>query len=470
MNSFNFTSKVLLTMKDIYNKLKRLIIKNYILPEEAKKKLAQRNAGKIIHLQYVIIALCIILTSITYFTSNRTFSEHNVVYINNITMIVLGVISLFMSLFVKKHPDIKGSKQMFPLHFTFLYVYVLVGYIFFTGHSLFNSFLIFASISIITPLYFDTDPFVFLFLELGVSLAIAHKTYNTIGIVPTIDIFIFVILTNVLAFNKWRTGKSDFQYKKEQKEYKERMEKELSLAALVQTSFFKHEETLYEEWTIGYYTKAMSGVSGDFLDIYNNGNKLEGIGIFDVSGHGIASGLVTMLVKNIIINEFNKGKTDKLKTVIDRINVRYLHEKGSIENYLTGILCRINKNNIEFVNAGHSMPILYKHSEEKCVEIKNENSERAYGAIGLIGMPSNFVQHEVTMESGDELILFTDGITDTSNEIKEPFGRDRLIRSINRNADRPLTTQINCIISDVTNYAHGLPLEDDITMIVLKKK
>lgn len=440
------------------------------MPEESKYLMATRNNKKLVYLQIFMISISIVFTIVTLFFTSKPISKHFFTLFNFLTMIILGTVCLVLCYWLKKNPQYNSSKQMIPTHFTFIYVYFLLALIFYSGHSLFNSFLIFASISIIAPLYFDMDPIVFGVLELGVVCAIAHQTFPVIGFASTFDIFVFAILTIVLSINKWKIAKSDYQYKKNQNEYKERIEKEISLAALVQSSFFKHHENLYTDWSIVYYTKAMSGVSGDFIDIYNTGNKLDGIGIFDVSGHGIASGLVTMLVKNIIIQEFHHGRSDKLKTVIDRINVRYLHEKGNIENYLTGILCRIKDNTVDFVNAGHSMPILYKNNEEHCVEIKNDNNERAYGAIGLIGMPSNFVEHSIEMESGDELILFTDGITDASNDTREPFGRDRLIRSINRNSNRPLTTQLNCIISDVMNYVNDKQLDDDITMIILKKK
>jgi len=444
--------------------------KNYLMPEEFKKTMALKDINKLLKFQFFIIPFCLILFVATLILRKDELNKFTFIFINYGIMIGLGTISIISCLFVKKHQNLRATTMMFPIHLTFTYVYVLLALLFYHGTSLFNSFIIFASISVITPLYFDVEPILFTVLETGVAIAISHETYPVIGLAPTIDIFIFAVLTVILSFNKWRAAKNNYNYRKNQQEYKERMEKELSLASLVQTSFFKHEETLYDDWSIVYYTKAMSGVSGDFLDIYNNNKKLEGIGIFDVSGHGIASGLVTMLVKNIIINEVNRGRGDKLKTVIDRINVRYLNEKGNIENYLTGILCRIKGSTVEFVNAGHSMPIFYKADEDHCLEIKNENGETSYGAIGLIGMPSNFVQHSVEMAPGDELILFTDGITDTTNETSEAFGRERLIKSINRNADRPLSTQINCIISDVTNYAHGRPLEDDITMIILKKK
>ena len=68
------------------------------------------------------------------------------------------------------------------------------------------------------------------------------------------------------------------------------------------------------------------------------------------------------------------------------------------------------------------------------------------------------------------MIFFTDGATDAANANDESFGKDRLLKSIFRNADRPLTTQINCIVSDILTFIGDKPQNDDITIIILKKK
>ena len=73
-------------------------------------------------------------------------------------------------------------------------------------------------------------------------------------------------------------------------------------------------------------------------------------------------------------------------------------------------------------------------------------------------------------ERGDELIFFTDGATEATNSYGEDFGKERLLKSIFRNADRPLTTQVNCIVSDILTFVGNETQKDDITLIILKKK
>ena len=357
---------------------------------------------------------------------------------------------------------------MIPTYFLFLYLMAYPMFTLYYEKNTFNAMVVYACVTVNFPVFFDISPAVFTPIATIASAALLPHIANEYSMFIVMDSVIFVLILYFLSFKRWATEKDNFLHHRSEHEYKENIENELRLAQVVQQSFFKHNETIYEDWAISYYNKPMAGVSGDFLDIYSTDNELNGIGIFDVSGHGIASGLVTMLVKNIIFQEFYNGRNDKLKSIIDRINIRYIKEKGNIENYLTGILSRMNGNKIEFINAGHSMPILYSAQEDSAHYVEDDNT--AFGAIGLPDIPTNFVSHIVEMNRGDELIFFTDGATEATNADGEDFGKDRLLKSIFRNADRPLTTQVNCIVSDILTFIGSEPQKDDITIIILKKK
>ena len=114
------------------------------------------------------------------------------------------------------------------------------------------------------------------------------------------------------------------------------------------------------------------------------------------------------------------------------------------------------------------MPIYYSAKNDSANYVEDDNT--AFGAIGLPDIPTNFISHTVEMSRGDELIFFTDGVTEATNSQGEDFGKDRLLKSIFRNADRPLTTQVNCIVSDILTFIGTEPRKDDITIIILKKK
>lgn len=248
-----------------------------------------------------------------------------------------------------------------------------------------------------------------------------------------------------------------------------RAQKEFELASIVQQSFYKAELPVFSDWDFDYFFKPLAGVSGDLYDFFYNDNQLLGLGIFDVSGHGIASGLVTMLVKNIIEQEFYAGLNDSLDDVISLINSRVITEKGNIENYLTGILIRINGNKIELVNAGHPKAILYNSQKKQCSYIDSDNHEQC-GVIGIPDFPVNVDVIEFEMNSGDELILYTDGITELENSKHEFFGKERLLSSISKHSGLSLKYQVDAIKDDLFTFSEQKPVNDDLTYLIIKKK
>ena len=249
----------------------------------------------------------------------------------------------------------------------------------------------------------------------------------------------------------------------------ERADKEIELASFVQRSFYNVKLPDFKNFEVAYYNKPMAGVSGDLYDFYFSKDNLNGFGLFDVSGHGISSGLVTMLVKNIINDEFNKGNKLALNEVLYIINDRIILQKGNVENYLTGILARIKGNQIEFVNAGHPNAIWYKAKENK-LELIERGSTNETGVIGISDFPVNFESVNINVEKNDILLLYTDGLVETMNRNREEFGLERLKRTFLKNSDLPIKDQIENIVDEARTFANRAKVTDDTTLLIIKKK
>ncbi len=247
---------------------------------------------------------------------------------------------------------------------------------------------------------------------------------------------------------------------------------EIQQAATIQKTFFHQNFTHFSDWEIACRCVPMAGVSGDMYDFYpskiEGEDSLCGAGIFDISGHGISSGIITLLAKNIIMQEFYEGTSIPLKDTVQKINDRFIFEKGPIDNYITGILLRCEGGKVEIVNSGHQRPILYK-SKIKSVSFV-ENSPDAFGAIGISSFPSVFDSVSVEMESGDELVLYTDGIVDCENEKKESFGYDRLKEVFRKSAGFTAEEQLELLYHSLEDFAGEVEPEDDKTLVILRKK
>ena len=249
----------------------------------------------------------------------------------------------------------------------------------------------------------------------------------------------------------------------------ERADKEIELASFVQQSFYNIKLPDFKNFEVAYYNKPMAGVSGDLYDFYFEKDVLEGFGLFDVSGHGISSGLVTMLVKNIINDEFNKGKKLPLEEVMTITNDRIITQKGNVENYLTGVLGRVNGSNVEFVNAGHPNVILYRAKTHE-LEIIKRGEQKESGIIGISGFPVTFECVTVPLEKGDRLLLYTDGLTETMNRNREEFGLERLKKTFLKGTDLKIEEQVQYIVDEAKTFANRAKISDDITLLILKKK
>ena len=259
---------------------------------------------------------------------------------------------------------------------------------------------------------------------------------------------------------------------KELRHQKDLLSSEIYQAATIQKTFFHQNFTHFSDWEIACRCVPMAGVSGDMYDFYpskiEGEDSLCGAGIFDISGHGISSGIITLLAKNIIMQEFYEGDSIALKDTVQKINDRFILEKGPIDNYITGILLRCDGGKIELVNSGHQRPLLYK-SKTKSVSFI-ENSPESFGAIGICSFPSVFDSVSFEMESGDELILYTDGIVDCENEKKESFGYEELTNVFRKSAGFTAEEQLELLYHTLESFAGDVEPEDDKTIVILRKK
>ncbi len=258
---------------------------------------------------------------------------------------------------------------------------------------------------------------------------------------------------------------------------KHRSDMDLEMASLVQRNFFPQPNKHFKGWEIAICYAPQAKVSGDLYDYYSYNDILNGLSLFDVSGHGLSASLVTMLSKNIIARMFQKGfrNNDEIEKILTKINHTIIYEKGDIDNYMTGILCRFkNIGNgeqcmVELGNAGHPYPLMYSKIEDEVSELRGTDGKKHYGAIGMKGIMVSFATSEFTMSSGDILVCYTDGITEATNQKMEQFGAERIKAIIKKHNDKPSDELLKKIMEALFKFTKTKPLDDDITLIIAKR-
>lgn len=258
----------------------------------------------------------------------------------------------------------------------------------------------------------------------------------------------------------------------------ERSQKEMQMAAVVQSKFLTQPEQAPAGWELAFRYAPLEQISGDLYDFYiDDKNILNGIALFDVSGHGVAASLITMLSKNIISHEFKKtlGPDYSVSDALIRTNEKVLKAKADVENYLTGLILRFGYSDsdecaVQLGSAGHPYPIYYDASVNDVIDLTTLEIEDRYGVIGMKDMDISIPNIDFSVKKDDILVCFSDGVTETSNEEREAYGRARLENMIIQNHEKSADEIIECIKEDVLNFRGENPREDDITIIVLKRK
>jgi serine phosphatase RsbU (regulator of sigma subunit) len=253
--------------------------------------------------------------------------------------------------------------------------------------------------------------------------------------------------------------------------------KDMHMAALVQQKFFHAPDIKFKNWDYAVCYEPLSDVSGDLFNFYYDDNKLTGISIFDASGHGVAASLVTMLAENVIRHVYNENKKThkRLSEVLEDLNTNLIEAKGDVDNFLTGILLNINEKKngdctIDIADAAHPYPLLYRKELNQVVEIQPPVGVEAYGPIGIADIETKYADFSFDMEKGDILVLFTDGLPETMNELRKEFGKEGIGRVLNENNKKSAQIIMQSLLSSLEDHAHHELMTDDVTVIILKRK
>ena len=244
---------------------------------------------------------------------------------------------------------------------------------------------------------------------------------------------------------------------------KERLQSELMIAAKIQSSMLPNVFPPFpgrKEFDIYALMDPAKEVGGDFYDFFLiNKNKLAVV-IADVSGKGIPAALFMVKAKTLIENTAQQGKP--LSEVLETVN-NLLCEGNDECMFVTvflGVL-DIPSGHFTYVNGGHDIPLIKQGDSFDWLPVKP--------ALMPGFMPgTKYEQDETTLQKGDVLFLYTDGVTEAENLQKEQFTDERL-KDIANKCDLISSKELlNFTRTIIDEFADGAEQFDDITMLALK--
>jgi sigma-B regulation protein RsbU (phosphoserine phosphatase) len=256
---------------------------------------------------------------------------------------------------------------------------------------------------------------------------------------------------------------------------KQRLQSELEIAREVQNQLFpKNAPTMRELELTGLCNPARM-VSGDYYDFMCVRDSALALAIGDVAGKGISAALLMAAIQSIMRTQLSAGlpavaaagngsSQPSLSTayLVSQLN-RQLYDNTSPEKYATFYFGVYDQSNgvLTYTNAGHLPPILVRDGSVETLEVTGT----VVGAFPF----ANYEEQRIALNSGDLLVAYTDGIVEPENEYGEMFGDDRLKDMLVKYSTEETRGLINRVMEAVMQWTGSSELQDDMTVLVLRK-
>lgn len=243
---------------------------------------------------------------------------------------------------------------------------------------------------------------------------------------------------------------------------KAEIEKELSIASNIQKSVLKPFQTEREYAGCNMYAMSRSArfVGGDLYDYDIHNGKLA-FCIGDVSGKGSTASLIMFSVINLFRHKAHL--TDDPAEIMRDIN--YIHALRNPTCIFTTMFVGVYDPETNIVNyscAGHNPPIIMR---------KNGNAEYLPMQSGIpLGIDEDveYTDEQFTLDKGDMLVLYTDGITEAANKQEQLYGEDKTLEFAKEHHQMNPQEFSNALLTDIAKFVDGAEQSDDITLMCIK--
>ncbi|MGZ3721997.1 MAG: PP2C family protein-serine/threonine phosphatase [Bdellovibrionales bacterium] len=252
---------------------------------------------------------------------------------------------------------------------------------------------------------------------------------------------------------------------------KQRMESELQTARFVQQALLPPSapDVKGTELEISGYYQNASECGGDWWSYFQLADGRHIILVGDVTGHGTGSAMVCAVVKGYC-DSFVSRSGLQLSTILEELNrtVYRINREAGRAMTMAAVSIDMKQQKVTFANAGHPHPILIRASERGK---PSRPIEYLICSGSILGLSPDVTYCEKTFEfqSGDQIMLYSDGLTEYVSRNKMMYGDQRLKRFLAAASTDFSAAELNrAVIRDLREFALGEEPLDDITSVVVK--
>lgn len=256
-----------------------------------------------------------------------------------------------------------------------------------------------------------------------------------------------------------------------------RIDQELEFARAIQTAALPAVMPKRQEFDLYASMRTAKEVGGDFYDFFFVDGDHLALVMADVSGKGIPAALFMMTGKTMIKDLAESGLAPEEVFTQANAGLCEGNDAGMFITAWLGILT-ISTGVLNYVNAGHNPPLLRRAGRGCGIGDDSGCDGRLDGGCGgfeyvrsragfvLAGMEgTRYRPQQMTLEPGDILFLYTDGVTEATDDSRELYGEERLKAVLDRNSDLKMEGLLGAVLTDVDHFVKEAPQFDDITML-----
>ena len=238
--------------------------------------------------------------------------------------------------------------------------------------------------------------------------------------------------------------------------YRARLEADLKIAERVHRSMIPANQRR-GDLEIACDFRPMMGVGGDYASVYFQNDHQVVVGICDVSGHGVASALLATRVNSFVLSQ--APHVSHPCQLVDSLNDFVFRTFRETTLYLTffSLFIDLDRGTVVGAGCGHPPVFLYAKEEDTIRRLESENT--AIGLLEDLRRTCSMVQ--IPFKPRDRLVLYTDGVTDSTNRAGQELGVDGLEEYFKESTHLPPGQCLQAISDRVHEFRSGVPARDD---------
>ena len=239
---------------------------------------------------------------------------------------------------------------------------------------------------------------------------------------------------------------------------KAQIERELKIAGEIQRMLVPARQRSMATLDAAGMTIPCRAIGGDFFDLYDLPNGGFGFAVADISGKGVPAALLAAALQGAFAAHAPASRSPADAITVGN-TVLYGRFEGKFATMFYGVIEPGGA--FAYCNAGHNPPLLVRTS--------GEMSKLGTGGcvLGLFA-DNHYEEGRLTLQPGDLLLLFSDGLPEANDAAGNEFGDERIEALFRQHVALPPPELLDRILQDVTQFADGAPARDDLTIFVLR--